>query len=124
MTHGVIPVEYGDGVGDRIKEAAGGKLDAFIDTFGGGYVDLAVELGVQPERIDTIIDYAAAGRVGAKMEGNAVGAHAHVLAELADQIAAGELEIPIARAYPLGEVRDAYRELEQRHTLGKIVLIP
>jgi NADPH:quinone reductase-like Zn-dependent oxidoreductase len=58
------------------------------------------------------------------MEGNAVGAHAHVLAELADQIAAGELEIPIARAYPLSEVRDAYRELEQRHTLGKIVLVP
>ena len=122
--HGVIPVTYGDGVGDRIKGAAGGKLDAFIDTFGGGYVDLALELGVKPERIDTIIDYEAAGRVGAKMEGNAVGAHAHVLAELADQIAAGELEIPIARAYPLSEVRDAYRELEQRHTLGKIVLIP
>jgi NADPH:quinone reductase-like Zn-dependent oxidoreductase len=122
--HGAIPVTYGDGVGERIKAAAGGRLDAFIDTFGGGYVDLAVELGVKPERIDTIIDYEAAGRVGAKMEGNLVGAHAEVLAGLADQIAAGELEIPIARTYPLSEVRDAYRELEQRHTLGKIVLVP
>jgi NADPH:quinone reductase-like Zn-dependent oxidoreductase len=35
-----------------------------------------------------------------------------------------ELEIPIARVYPLAEVRAAYRELERRHTLGKIVLVP
>jgi NADPH2:quinone reductase len=47
-----------------------------------------------------------------------------VLAELAQLIADGRLEIPIAGAYPLGRVRDAYRELEQRHTLGKIVLHP
>jgi NADPH:quinone reductase-like Zn-dependent oxidoreductase len=37
---------------------------------------------------------------------------------------AGRLDMPIARAYPFAEVREAYRELEQRHTLGKIVLIP
>jgi NADPH:quinone reductase-like Zn-dependent oxidoreductase len=122
--HGVVPVEYGDGVGDRIKEAGGGRVDAFIDTFGNGYVDLAIELGVKPERIDTIRDWDTAKRVGAKMDGNAVGAHAEVLAELADQIAAGELEVPIARVYPLSEVREAYRELEQRHTLGKLVLVP
>jgi NADPH:quinone reductase-like Zn-dependent oxidoreductase len=32
--------------------------------------------------------------------------------------------VPIARVYPLDEVRDAYRELERRHTRGKIVLVP
>ena len=37
---------------------------------------------------------------------------------------AGRLEIPIARVDPLAEVREAYRELEQRHTRGKIVLEP
>ena len=54
--HGVIPVAYGEGVADRIRAASGGKVDAFIDTFRGGYVDLALELGVAPDRIDTIID--------------------------------------------------------------------
>jgi len=122
--HGAIPVTYGDGVADRIREASGGRLDAFIDTFGGGYVDLAIELGVKPERIDTIIDWEAAGRVGAKMDGNAVGARVENLAAIADLVDRGEVEIPIARAYPLTEVRQAYRELEQRHTLGKIVLLP
>jgi len=122
--HSVIPIAYGDGVEDRIRAASGGKVDAFIDTFGGGYVELALKLGVPPNRIDTIIDFAAAAKYGVKTEGNHDGASADVLAQLAGQLASGRLEIPIARVYPLAEVRDAYRELEQRHTRGKIVLEP
>jgi NADPH:quinone reductase-like Zn-dependent oxidoreductase len=45
-----------------------------------------------------------------------------VLAELATLIAAGVLDVPIAEVFPLGEVQQAYRTLEQRHTRGKIVL--
>lgn len=122
--HGVIPVAYGDGVEDRIRAASGGKVDAFVDTFGGGYVELALKLGVPKSRIDTIIDFAAAATHGVKTEGNAQAATADVLAELAGLLAAGRLEIPIAKVYPLAEVRDAYRDLEQRHTRGKIVLEP
>jgi NADPH:quinone reductase-like Zn-dependent oxidoreductase len=59
-----------------------------------------------------------------KTEGNHEAATKDVLAELAGQLATGRLEIPIARVYPLAEVRDAYRELEQHHTRGKIVLEP
>jgi NADPH:quinone reductase-like Zn-dependent oxidoreductase len=122
--HGVIPIAYGDGVANRITAAAGGRVDAFIDTFGGGYVELALELGVKPDRIDTIIDFAAAVKYGVKIEGNANAASADVLAELAGLINAGELELVVAKVYPLEQVRDAYRELEQRHTRGKIVLRP
>jgi NADPH:quinone reductase-like Zn-dependent oxidoreductase len=122
--HGVIPISYGDGVADRIRAASGGKVDAFLDTQGGGYVELALDLGVRPERIDTIADFAAPAKYGVKAEGNAAGASAAVLAELAARIDAGTLEIPIASVYPLDKVQDAYRELEQGHTLGKIVLKP
>ncbi len=122
--HGVIPVTYGDGVAERIRAAGNGRVDAFIDTFGGGYVEMAIGLGVTPDRIDTIIDRAAAQEYGTKVEGSAAAANPEVLAELAGLIAEGRLEIPIAKTYPLSEVRDAYRDLEQRHTLGKIVLRP
>ncbi len=122
--HGVIPVTYGDGVEDRIRAAAGGKVDAFIDTFGGGYVELALKLGVAANRIDTIIDFAAAAKYGVKAEGSHEAATADVLSQLAGLMAAGRLEIPIAKVYPLADVRDAYRELELRHTRGKIVLEP
>jgi NADPH:quinone reductase-like Zn-dependent oxidoreductase len=123
LDHGIVPVDYGDGVEERIHGAAGGRIDAFIDTFGGGYVDLAISLGIAPERIDTIVDWTAAQRYGVKTDGNMAGARAAVLAELAGLIDSGRLDLPIARTYPLADVRRAYRELEQRHTLGKIVLI-
>jgi NADPH:quinone reductase-like Zn-dependent oxidoreductase len=122
--HGVIPLSYGDGVADRIRAACADGVDAFIDTFGGGYVELALGLGVQPQRIDTIIDFQAAQRHGVKTDASAAGASAQVLAELAGLIAAEELEVPVARVYPLEQVQDAYRELERRHTRGKIVLEP
>jgi NADPH:quinone reductase-like Zn-dependent oxidoreductase len=121
--HGIIPVTYGDGVADRIRQAAG-KVDAFIDTFGAGYVELALELGIEPSRIDTIANFEAVQKFGVKAEGNAAGASAGVLAELAGLIAAGQLDVPIAAAYPLDRVQDAYRELAGGHTLGKIVLVP
>ncbi len=121
--HGVIPVSYGPGVADRIRAAAD-HVDAFIDLVGDDYVDLALELGVAPGRIDTIVNFGAVQEHGVKAEGNAAGASAEVLAELAGLISAGELEVPIAGTFPLAEVRAAYRELEQGHTRGKIVLLP
>jgi NADPH:quinone reductase-like Zn-dependent oxidoreductase len=122
--HGVMPVAYGDGVADRIRAATDGRVDAFVDTFGADYVELALGLGVEPDRIDTIADFAAARKYGVKTDGNAAGASAEVLAQLAALISKGLLEVPIAQVYPLSDVVDAYRELERGHTRGKIVLVP
>lgn len=122
--HGVIPVAYGDGLEERIRAATNGHLDAFIDTFGANYVELALKLGVPVERIETIINFEAVAKYGVKAAGTAEAANAEVLADLAQLIAQGKLEVPIARVYPLTDVQEAYRELEQRRTRGKIVLVP
>jgi NADPH:quinone reductase-like Zn-dependent oxidoreductase len=121
--HGVIPVGYGDDVTDRIRQAAG-PIDAFIDTYGADYVQIALELGVQPTRIDTIVNFDAVAQFGIKAEGNAAGASASVLAELATLVATGQLEVPIAATFPLTEVREAYQRLASGHIRGKIVLLP
>ncbi|MGO8957890.1 MAG: NADP-dependent oxidoreductase [Streptosporangiaceae bacterium] len=121
--HGVIPVAYGDGVADRIRQAAG-QVDAFIDTFGADYVQLALELGVEASRVDTIANFGAVEKYGVKAEGSAAGASAATLAELAELIAAGQLEVPIAATFPLARVRDAYELLAPGHVRGKIVLLP
>jgi len=86
--------------------------------------DLAISLGVPAHRIDTIMDWPAAEKYGTQTDGNMAGGKPEVLAELAGLIADGRIEVPIARTYPLSEVRAAYREVETRHTLGKIVLLP
>jgi NADPH:quinone reductase-like Zn-dependent oxidoreductase len=122
---GAIPVAYGDGVRERIIDAAKkAPVAAFIDLVGDGYVELALELGVAKDRIDTIVDFPAAQRYGVKFEGGAAAASAATLAELAKAIAAGDLIVPIQRTYPLDEVRAAFTELEAGHVAGKIVLIP
>jgi NADPH:quinone reductase-like Zn-dependent oxidoreductase len=121
--HGVIPVAYGDGTAGRIRQAAG-KVDALVDTFGADYVEIGLELGVAPSRIDTIANREAIAKYGVKGDGNSAGASASVLAELAGLVAAGQLEVPLAATFPLDQVQDAYRRLAEGHILGKIVLLP
>jgi NADPH:quinone reductase len=122
--HGVTPVAYGDDLAKRLAAAAPNGIDAFIDLFGPDYVQLAVDIGVEPSRIETIIAREKALEVGAKVEGSGDASTTEVLAEIADLVASGKVEIPIAATYPLDQVRNAYAELELRHTRGKIVLIP
>ena len=124
--HGVIPVNYGDDLADRLRAAApDGRINAFLDFFGGGYVELAVDgLGIAPDRVDTIIDFAAAEQFKVRTAGNADAANAEVLAELASLVADDTVEVPIGGVFALGDVRDAFRTLEQRHTRGKLVLRP
>jgi NADPH:quinone reductase-like Zn-dependent oxidoreductase len=118
--HGVTPVAYGAGLADRLRED---RPDAFIDTYG-GYATLAIELGVPPERINTIADFAAVQQYGVKAEGSSAGMTAAILDELAGLVASGALEVPIAATFPLDDVRAAFALLEQGHTLGKVVLLP
>lgn len=122
--HGVTPIAYGDGLAARLREAAPNGIDAFIDLFGPDYVQLAVDLGVVPERIDTIIAFQKAAEVGAKTEGSAEASTPEVLAEMADLVATGAIDFDTAATYPLDQVAEAFEELEQRHTHGKIVLLP
>jgi NADPH:quinone reductase-like Zn-dependent oxidoreductase len=123
---GIVAINYGPDLARRLKAAAAnGSIDAFLDFFGGGYVDLAMtELGLPPQRVNTIIDFAAVDKFGVKAAGSRDASDAAVLAELANLVAAGELDVPIAQVFALDEVRQAYRTLEQRHTRGKIVLRP
>ena len=118
--HGIKPVAYEHGLAERLRES---RIDAFIDTHGGGYVKLAIELGVAPARINTTIDFAAAKEYGVKSEGSET-KNAAVLAELAGLVASGDLEVPIAATFPLDRVRAAFAQLEQGHIRGKIVLLP
>lgn len=121
--HGFEPVDYSGDVAAQIR-ALTDTVDAFIDAAGHGNVALAVGLGVAPDRIDTIIDFAGAAEYGVKTDGSAAAANAGVLAELLDLLADGQLELPIGRTFPLSQVREAYRYLETKHGHGKVVLIP
>lgn len=124
---GVTPIDHSgglDAVAEGLRAAAPNGLSAFIDTFGQGYVELALQLGAPPERIDTIIDFDAAGKRGVQTVGGAQASNQDDMGALVARLADGRLKLAIAAQYPLSQVREAFTELEKRHTRGKIVLIP
>lgn len=113
-----------DTLGRRLLDQLGKAPDAWIDDFGGGYVDVALELGIPPTRINTIIDFAAVEKHGVRSLGTHDVTDNAVLAQLLERAADGRIVVPIAATYPLEQVREAVGVLEQRRTRGKIVLIP
>jgi NADPH2:quinone reductase len=123
-SHGAVPISYGDGLAERLKAAVPEAIDAFVDLFGPEYVQLAVDLGIPRDRIETIASYEKAQELGVKSDGSVTASTPQVLSEMAGLVASGAIEIPIAGTYPLDRVADAFEELEHRHTRGKIVLIP
>ena len=126
-TLGVTPVAYGADTAetlDRIRAAVPDTVHAWVDVVGGGYVDLAIELGVPADRINTIADYGAVQRHGVRGDGTSTAASAENVAFLAGLAGDGDLELPVVATYPLDRVRDAFAELERGRTRGKIVLHP
>jgi NADPH:quinone reductase len=88
-SHGAIPVSYGDGLAARLRDAAGGKIDAFIDLFGPQYLELAVDLGIPRDRIETIASFEKAQELGVKAEGSGTASTREVLTEMADRCLCG-----------------------------------
>jgi NADPH:quinone reductase-like Zn-dependent oxidoreductase len=120
---GAIPVAYGDGQLDRLRaavprDAASAGYTAMLDNHGRDSVLLGLELGIRPDRINSIAD---SDELGIRTVGGG-GKSAEELARLAHAAASGELQFPILATFPMDQVQDAYRLLETGHGLGKIVL--
>lgn len=129
---GALPIEYGDGLADRVRAAAAetGPVTAAIDAAG---TDEALRVSldlVDRDRIATVVVTADNLASGIKALGGAPGADPGTalrdaarapLAELAGQ---GKVKVRVVREYPLAEVADAHRFVAEGHAAGKVVLIP
>lgn len=118
-SHGVEPVLYGDGLRERLAAAAPDGITAVFDQAGAETIEAALALGVPPERINTIATDASA--YGVRNVGRGA-VHPPTLDALAALVASGDLDVPIAAAFPLSEVREAFAFLEAGHLRGKVVV--
>ncbi|WP_120493547.1 quinone oxidoreductase family protein [Microbacterium phyllosphaerae] len=127
---GGIPVSYGSGLADRVREAAAGvSVSAGLDAVGTDEaVDVSLELVSDRRRIVTI---AAPGR--AKSDGilaiagsmpDSTRFRDAVRGELVALAQAGELVVPLARTFALEEAPAALALLADEHPGGKLALIP
>ncbi|UQN08697.1 NADP-dependent oxidoreductase [Deinococcus sp. QL22] len=107
---GATPVLHGKGLEGRLRETAPQGMDAFINCFGDGYCQLAVDLGISPQRINTVADFAAAQKLGVKAEASAQASSSPTVSEIAEMVASGEVVIPVPASSPLAPVCEAYPE--------------
>lgn len=116
---GAEPVTYGEGLVERVRAIAPEGVDAAIDLFGTTTLDVALELGVAPERIATI----AASEVpdGVRRTGGNE-ARPDALARIAAAIAAGDLVVPIEATFPVERIAEAVSRQREGHVRGKIVV--
>lgn len=119
---GAIPVAYGEGLEQQIKDAAPSPVTAFIDCFG-GYSSLAHSLGVPGERVGSLVPTPAIALRRARFTGGRDGKISDI-ATVAGLMERGTVSLTIARTYPfeVGQVRAAYTELMGGHVRGKIVI--
>src|SRR5680860_177731 len=92
---GVVPVQHGPGLAERLARIAPDGIDAELDHLG----DDALASTPSGDASDMI-----------------------VLAEIANMVADHKIVVPVAAIYAFDQVEDAYRELELGHAHGKIVL--
>ena len=123
-----IPVAYGPGLADRVRDLAPDGVDAALDAVGTDEaVDVSLELVADRSRIVTIVVPGRAADEGFTWIG---GGQPHstayrdsVRASLIALAADGRLRVPISRTYPMEEAREALAYLMEGHPGGKIALL-
>ena len=117
---GVVPVRYGDGWLDRVREAVSEPVDAVFDAVGHGVLPGSVELRGTKDRIVTIAD-GAAFELGIPFSSGGEQTR-EVLTGIAGWVTDRGVRIAQGRSYPLAEAAAAQIESEDGHPGGKLTL--
>jgi NADPH:quinone reductase-like Zn-dependent oxidoreductase len=116
---GAEPVEYGDGLADRIRRLAPGGVSAALDLVGGEALEMTPELLTPTGRWASVVDPSVASRGGRYVFVRPDPTDLAALASLADD---GRLKVDVGATFPLAEAAEAQRVLAEGRTRGKIVL--
>ena len=120
---GAIPVLYVDGVGGRVRTAAGGPVDAVFDVAGKTPVEELISLAPEASQVVSIANYTA-GEAGARVTGaGADSSPMEALAQVAELLAQNKLVIKV-QTFPFARAAEAYRISQDGHVRGKLVLVP
>lgn len=121
---GAVPVVYGDGLAERVREVAPDGVHAALDASGRGSLPALIELTGGTSRVITIAA-PDAGDHGVRFTGgNPAEDVPGALAEGVQLVADGHLRLPVAGTYPLAEAAAAQDESEAGHVRGKLILLP
>ncbi|ROQ99598.1 NADPH:quinone reductase-like Zn-dependent oxidoreductase [Streptomyces sp. 2132.2] len=115
---GCEPVEYGEGLVDRVRALAPDGVTVAAD-FVGGVLDVTQAVLAEGGRHASIADPTVLGAGGQWMW---VRPDAEGLAELGRLADAGQLKVTVAKTFPLAQLAEAFELSQTGRTAGKIVL--
>lgn len=128
--YGGVPVAYGEGLDERVRDRAPNGVDVALDCIGTDEA-LAVSLALVPDagRMVSIVASAAQAEAGGfrRIGGAMPRSKAYrdsARAEILALAGSGRLEVTIADTFPLDEALTAAAKLEGKHPGGKFVLLP
>ena len=120
---GATPVLYGEGVAARVREAAGGPVDAVLDVAGKTPIEDLVGLVADPSQVVSIANFAASS-AGARVTGGGADSRPmEALAMVTDLLERNSLVIKV-QTFPFERAAEAYRISQAGHVRGKLVLVP
>jgi NADPH:quinone reductase-like Zn-dependent oxidoreductase len=117
---GAEPVAHGPGLADRVRAVAPGGVTAATDLFGTETAETALALGLPPERISTVA--AGPNPPGGVRATGGIDAPPDALERITDAILAGQITVPVAAVFPVGQIREAVTLQAGRRVHGKIVV--
>ncbi|MFJ2821151.1 NADP-dependent oxidoreductase [Streptomyces toxytricini] len=115
---GCEPVQYGDGLVDRVRALAPDGVSVVAD-FVGGVLDVTQAVLAADGRHASIADPNVLGAHGQWMWVRPIGSDLTELAKLADS---GQLKVTVAETFPLADAAAAFALNQEGHTAGKIVI--
>ncbi|MBS4193181.1 NADP-dependent oxidoreductase [Bacillus sp. FJAT-49705] len=117
---GAIPVSYGKGLVERVRELAPNGVDVALDAAGEEALRASVELVHDKKRIGTIVAFDLSEELGTIPIRSKRSVSR--LSELTKMYEQGLLRVVISQTFPLHQAADAHRAVENGHVRGKIVL--
>ncbi|HHX46682.1 NADP-dependent oxidoreductase [Brevibacterium linens] len=117
---GAEPVTYGDGLVERVLDAAGGKVDGVAD-FVGGVLDDTLAVLTEGGPHASVADPSVAEHGGRYIWVRPDGSETARLGLLVDE---GKLTVDVAGTYGLDDVPQAFKDSATGHVRGKLVIVP
>jgi len=117
---GAVPVTYGDGLADRVRQVVA-SVDAVADAAGKGGLADAIALARGPARVMTLADQHAAD-LGVAFSVGTPDRAPEALDQTMPLLATGTLRIRRERQLPMEQAAEAHRLLENGDTHEKLIL--
>ena len=117
------PVRYGDGVADRVRDAAGGQVDGVVDIAGKTPIEELIGLVSEPSQVVSIANFAA-GQAGARVTGGGADSRPEEATALVAELLADNKLVIKVQTFPFERAAEAYRISKSGHVRGKLVLVP